>query len=65
MGVNVNPNTTPGNNPVGILSTGWDGNFSVNYSGRKNVRIATGIMYGPEGEDCAEEWSIPQETEVD
>jgi hypothetical protein len=65
MGVNINPNTTPGNRPVGIQSTGWDGNYSVNYSGKKNVRMIASICYGPEGEDAAQEWSIPMEEEVD
>ena len=65
MGTNINPNTTAGKNPVGILSTGWDGNLSVNYPGKKNVRIVTGITYGPEGEDAAQTWSIPEDADLD
>ena len=65
MGNTANPNNTPGNRPVGIQSTGWDGNYSVNYSGKKNVRLITHISYGPEGEDAAQEWSIPMDDDCD
>lgn len=65
MSTNINPPTTQGKQPVGIMSQGWDGNFSVNYPGKKNARTIDHICYGPECEDCAETWSIPENADLD
>lgn len=40
-----------GHRPVGVQSQ-LDGNFSSNYPGSKNVRVADHIHYGECDEDC-------------
>lgn len=42
----------PGKRPVGILAN-VDGNYSANYAGAKNVRVADHIHYGDADEPCA------------
>lgn len=52
----INPDTHQGTRPVGIL-TNFDGNFSSNFAGKKNVREIDGICYG---EDCESEAPPPE-----
>lgn len=46
------PTMSPEGGTAGVMSTGWDGNYSVNYANVKNVREVTHICYGEEDEDC-------------
>lgn len=52
-GTNWNPDTTQGKRGyTGILSTGWDGNYSTNYGMQKNARCVDHIHYGEEDMEC-------------
>jgi hypothetical protein len=52
----INPAGTQGKMPVGILSN-FDGNFSSNFKGEKNVRTADHLCFG---EDCDMEADVPE-----
>jgi hypothetical protein len=53
---NINPPGTMGKMPVGILSN-FDGNFSSNFAGKKNVREVSSLCFG---EDCDDEADVPE-----
>jgi len=46
------PTMSPKGGTAGVMSTGWDGNLSVNYGNIKNRRSVDHICYGEEDEDC-------------
>ena len=52
MSVDINPPPNPGRRPTGVMSTGWDGNYAVNFAGKKNVREVDHIHYGEADEEC-------------
>lgn len=46
------PTMKPTGGHAGVMSTGWDGNYSVNYPGKVNARVVDHIHYGEEDMDC-------------
>lgn len=46
------PNPPANGRFTGVQSTGWEGNFSVNYANKKNVREVHSLYYGDMTCDC-------------